>query len=89
MEGPPSPPSDETSYESSLELVSSHLHRLQLAFNQLQASFQQLQASHRDLLDRVPTLERGRSRDSARLAWVEHWIEFVRNLARRLGANEC
>ena len=52
------PSDDVSSGTSSIELISSHLPRLQIDFDNHQAAFRQLQESHRDLLDRVHTLER-------------------------------
>ena len=75
---------DGSSGTSSLELISSHLHRLQGDFDRLLSSHQQLQESRRDLLNRVHTLEREQRLSAARIGTIEHWIEFVRNLVRRL-----
>ena len=58
---------------SSFELVSSHLHRLQLAFNVVESRLRVVE-------DRLDILERGQQLQESRLRWVEGLIARLRAL---------
>ena len=58
---------------SSFELVSSHLHRLQLAFNVAESRLRVVE-------DRLDILERGQELQESRLRWVEGLIARLRAL---------
>ncbi|CAE7204014.1 unnamed protein product [Symbiodinium sp. CCMP2592] len=63
--------SDSGSATSSVELISSHLHRLQLDHNSLQHRF--LQA-----IARIEVLEQEQARQASRLQWLEQFIQRAR-----------
>ena len=58
---------------SSFELVSSHLHRLQLDFNLAESRLRVVE-------DRLDLLERGQAQQESRLRWVEGLIARLRAL---------
>ena len=58
---------------SSFELVSSHLHRLQLDFNLAESRLRVVE-------DRLDLLERGQQHQESRLRWVEALIARLRAL---------
>ena len=60
-----------SSATSSFELVSSHLHRLQLDFNLVESRLRVAE-------DRLDLLERGQLRQESRLRWIEALIAQVR-----------
>ena len=73
--GPPgsSSSSSASSGTSSFELVSSHLHRLQLDFNLAESRLRVVE-------DRLDLLERGQQHQESRLRWVEALIARLRAL---------
>ena len=64
--------SSSASTDSTIELISSHLHRLQWDHDVLESE-------HRVLTDRVALLEVESSRAAARLSWLERFVQRFRN----------
>ena len=62
-----------SSATSSFELVSSHLHRLQLDFNLAESRLRVAE-------DRLDLLEQGQQRQESRLRWIEALISHLRTL---------
>ena len=58
--------------DSTVELISSHLHRLQWDHDVLESE-------HRVLKDRVALLEGESSRAAVRLSWLERFVQRFRN----------
>ena len=58
--------------DSTIELISSHLHRLQWEHDLLDSE-------HRVLRDRVALLEAESSRSAVRLSWLERFVQRFRN----------
>ena len=65
--------SSASSATSSFELVSAHLHRLQLDFNLVESRLRVAE-------DRVELLERGQQNQESRLRWIEGLIARLRAL---------
>ena len=72
-EAPSSSASGASSNTSDFELVSSHLHRLQLSFNVAESRLRVVE-------DRLDLLERGQQLQESRLRWVEGLIARLRAL---------